>query len=550
MNNSVTEEASFLRDRVKQYWVEDVLHQQPIQNLTLNLYSEQQQCFINSYNLLPTTGNLITLLGGTGMGKTILLTQLVASSSSLVPLLLDLTKWSPQENEAFADWIIKQAHYFYQISQLKLREKLDTEPFLLLLDNFDELTTQKRTNCAKSLEELQKKYPQWGIIVATRPPLCSTLPATDTIVIKCFTKEQIRAYFNNLSQGQQLQIIWQSDSRLQTLARIPLFLSLLILTYDDLNVKKQLSLSQIRDHLFATYIKRQLNLTLLHPYSSQQLQKGLSWLARKLEENGQTVFLMDYMRQNSEQNWLDGRLHHQLYLLCVWGIGSLMTTPIIGLSSGVLGGLLLGWFRGPIGGFFLRQLHRPFGGAIASWFRRPVEKVAIAQIRPPLIWLSRRFAIPFLRQPLWRSLLHYGPRMLLGNLLKKSPYLASTLASLGLVATIKSQRPHPNQRIWEATRTTLWWGIGGASIATLILTPFGASFWHAKIAGLLLGLFAGGITSIEHFVLRTFLTLTKKTPWNYSHFLDKAVSCGFLYRVGRGYSFVHRDLQSYFARQS
>ena len=141
--------------------------------------------------------------------------------------------------------------------------------------------------------------------------------------------------------------------------------------------------------------------------------------------------------------------------------------------------------------------------------------------------------------------------MLIGTVFKKSPYWLQTLATMGLVTTLsaRSRAVHPNQGIWQATRTMVGWGLGGAIIATLVFTPLGVSFWYAKLAGLLFGLFAGGMNCIEHLLLRVFLTLSKQTPWNYSKFLDKAVSCGFLYRVGRGYSFVHRDVQTYFQSQ-
>jgi len=482
------------------------------------------------------------------MGKTMLLAQLVQHTSSHLPLFLDLSEWSPHPHQTLTDWIVKKTNRFYQIPPRQILGTLARTNLLLLLDNFDAIPMSDRANCAAALTHLHKQYPHWKIIVTTRPPLCPSLSTSDTIIIQPLKKQQVRAYLEHFSPATQL------NSQLQALSRIPLFLSLLTLTYRDLNLKElpsPLLIAQMQDQVLTTYIERQLRLTSRQAYSSQQLCAGLGWLARKLEAQGKTVLFIDYMHQSSAEDWLDGRFHDQIYVLCVWLIGGVMTSPIIGLSSGVLGGLLFGWFRSPLGGVLLRQLHRPFGGAIASWLRRPVEQMAISQLRPPLIWLSRRFALPLLRQPLWKSLLHYGPRMIVGTVFKKSPYLIRTLASVGVVATLRSrqQLPHPNQRIWEATRTMVGWGMGGAIIAVVVFTPLGTSLWYAKLAGLLFGLFAGGITCIEHFVLRVFLTITQQTPWNYSHFLDQAVTCGFLYRVGRGYSFIHREVQAYFQRQ-
>ncbi|MDR9403416.1 MAG: NACHT domain-containing protein [Halothece sp. Uz-M2-17] len=547
--NQTTQGVTSLHNCVRQSWLNGVLYKQLTPNLELNLYLQREQCYLKTCDFFHLTEHFITLVGKAGMGKTLLLTQLVEQTTSLLPLLLDLTPWSLQANEALTDWIITQTKRFYAIPPRQVDQILARESLLLLLDNFDAISKAEQTAGAKALTQLHHQYPHWTIVVATRPPLCTALPTTDMIVIQPLADSQVTNYLANFSSSNHLSQIVETNPQLQTLSRIPFYLSRLSLT--DPDVTAQLQTFQMREHLLSAYIERQLRLTSLQPYSSQQLCTGLGWLARKLDEHQQTVLFIDDMRQGSDQDWLDGRFHDQFYLLCVWLIGGVMTTPIIGLSSGVLGGLLVGWFRTPLGSLLLRQLHRPFGGAIALWFRRPVEQMAISQIRPPLIWLSRRFAVPLLRQPLWKSLLHYGPRMIIGTVFKKSPYWLRTFATMGVVRTItaRSRTIHPNQGIWQATRTMVGWGLGGAMIATIVFTPLGVSVWYAKLAGLLFGLFAGGITCIEHFLLRVFLTLSKQTPWNYSKFLDKAVSCGFLYRVGRGYSFVHRDLQAYFQRQ-
>jgi len=547
--HQATQGVTSLRTRVRQSWVNGVLHRQLTPNLELNLYSQQEERFINPCYLLHSTNHLITLVGKAGMGKTLLLAQLLEHTDSLVPLLLDLTPWSPQENETLTNWIVSQTKRFYAIPHRRMERILASEPLLLLLDNFDAIPASDQTACATALTDLHHHYPHWKIVVATRPPLCPTLPATERIFIQPLTNQQITNDLDKLPHNDRLAQILETDPQLPALSRVPFYLSLLSLT--QANLTPQFLNSPRREHLLNCYVERQLQLTSLQPYSSHQLYHGLAWLARKLDEHQQAVLFIDCMQQRSDQDWLDGRFHDQFYLLCVWLIGGLMTTPIIGLSSGVLGGLLMGWFRTPLGSLLLRQLHRPFGGAVALWFRRPVEQMAVSQLRPPLIWLSRRLALPILRQPLWKSLLHYGPRMLIGTVFKKSPYWLRTLATMGLVTTLsaRSRAVHPNQGIWQATRTMVGWGLGGAIIATVIFTPLGVSFGYAKLAGLLFGLFAGGITCIEHLLLRIFLTLSKQTPWNYSRFLDKAVSCGFLYRVGRGYSFVHRELQAYFQRQ-
>jgi hypothetical protein len=66
--------------------------------------------------------------------------------------------------------------------------------------------------------------------------------------------------------------------------------------------------------------------------------------------------------------------------------------------------------------------------------------------------------------------------------------------------------------------------------------------------GLLLGLAFGGVTCIQHGVLRLILYLKRCIPWNYVQFLEHAKDLGFLRRRGGAYEFRHQQLQDYFAR--
>lgn len=67
-------------------------------------------------------------------------------------------------------------------------------------------------------------------------------------------------------------------------------------------------------------------------------------------------------------------------------------------------------------------------------------------------------------------------------------------------------------------------------------------------AGVLAGLWYGGMDVIYHYVLRLFLFRKDFIPWRYSHFLDYAADeLGFLQKVGGGYMFIHRYLLEYFA---
>ncbi len=67
------------------------------------------------------------------------------------------------------------------------------------------------------------------------------------------------------------------------------------------------------------------------------------------------------------------------------------------------------------------------------------------------------------------------------------------------------------------------------------------------VFGLIFGLFGGGDAFIQHFALRWFLWRAGYLPWKYPRFLDYAVECILLRKVGGGYIFIHRLLLEYFA---
>jgi hypothetical protein len=52
---------------------------------------------------------------------------------------------------------------------------------------------------------------------------------------------------------------------------------------------------------------------------------------------------------------------------------------------------------------------------------------------------------------------------------------------------------------------------------------------------------------IKHFLLRLLLWANGDMPWNYARFLDYTAERVLLRKVGGGYIFMHRLLQTYFA---
>jgi hypothetical protein len=137
---------------------------------------------------------------------------------------------------------------------------------------------------------------------------------------------------------------------------------------------------------------------------------------------------------------------------------------------------------------------------------------------------------------------------------------------MGWRASAIASRVHPNEGIRLFTRSMLRGGlvlgaVTGGFIWIAVAAGFlqAAGFAKAVIAGLILGLIVGGyfavigalwyggIDVINHYLLRSILWITGRTPLRLIRCLDEAVEMRLLRRIGGGYAFIHRALLEYFA---
>jgi len=88
----------------------------------------------------------------------------------------------------------------------------------------------------------------------------------------------------------------------------------------------------------------------------------------------------------------------------------------------------------------------------------------------------------------------------------------------------------------------LYWSLEGLRVVG------GFMFLIFLCFGSIGGLIHGGITCIQHFILRLILYFNNYIPWNYARFLDYAAERIFLQKVGGGYIFIHRMLMEHFAQ--
>ena len=368
MNQQEYRNCQILLNKVKNYWVKGVLetslHGKVLIELGLeerknavtrpwglvwqNLENPQQELppgtrIIDKFDELGL-GRTLLILGEPGSGKTTTLLELArdlinriqADLSQPIPVVFNLSSWEGKK-QAIADWLVIELNTKYQVSPKIGKAWIQAQKLLLLLDGLDEVSRERREDCVDALNEFCQEYGQTEVVVCSRirdyEALSSNLIFQGAVYLQPLSLEQIQEYLKNA--GSELAAVrkaLESDVKLQEFARSPLILSIISLAYQGISIAELPSRSnyELREHLFNAYIDRMFKRSLVNiPYSQEKVQKWLSWLAKQIVRESDTVFLIEKM----QPSWLDTLTQQWIYR-----IG---TRSIIGLILGIVVGLCL-----------------------------------------------------------------------------------------------------------------------------------------------------------------------------------------------------------------
>ena len=406
-----------------------------------------------------------------------------------------------------------------------------------------------------------------------------------------------------------------SDPVLQELAQTPLMLSIMSLACqevsgNELARQKGDSLEERRRQIFGLYVEQMFQRKGTTPlgFPKEKVIGWLSWLARKMREHSQSVFLVEGL----QPSWLGTRAQRVAYGTVL----ALSLAPIFGLIFGLIGG--------PIAGLIL-GLIVPVGVGLGCWSKSPLQNGVASGSIAGLIFglilglsgelrsgLSDKLiggllftltfgvigglgigslnhvtlveTIDWKWNQFWKGTI---PGSVFGLILGLSGGLISSGAlrielswlinSLifgltgglvsgligGVTGRAKAGKVSPNQGIKLSRKNSLavfvvTWLIFGP-IFGLIGVIGGLGSGRGLIFGLIVGLlfgliFAligglnrGGSAVMKHYVLRLILWLRGCTPFNSVEFLDHCAKLILLKKVGGAYIFIHRMLLAYFA---
>jgi len=582
-----------LLKRVRTIWIAGVLerslHQASLIALDLQ---EQPDALANPWQLevqetnlpprpLPTgtsivkvydeSGGELLILGEPGAGKTTLLLELTRTlleraeqeERYRMPVVFNLPSWV-QGRRSLAEWLVEELWTKYQVPPKLGQAWIDSNQVLPLLDGLDEVAENARPGCVQAINVYYQSHLEKvpvPLVVCCRSKEYKALPTRvnlqQAVSIRPLTDEQIERYLQSAKgQLEGLQQAWREDPEVYELVRRPLMLSVFTLAYqgaapEDLPTERRHEVQQ--QQVFATYVERMLTRRgVSKRFSREQMLRGLTFLATRMQQHNQTVFYLEHM----QPDWLGDRYRRLLYRLVVGLVVGLVYLLVVGMDAGLLVRLVFGLFVGLV---YMLVFGLAFG---------------LSQIQPREVltrsWRgTRRSFVPGLGVGLFVGLvigLLFGLWVFglgAGLLFGLGAGLSAGL-SAGLVSGFLTNQPderirlRSNQGIWRSAQNGLVVGLlfgllFGLLVRLLFRLVFG--LWvgldYMVVFGLVIGLFVGlsaGLGAFfQHFALRFWLWRAKCIPWHVIVYLDESVERILLRKVGGGYIFIHRQLLDYFA---
>ncbi len=184
----------------------------------------------------------------------------------------------------------------------------------------DEVKAENRAACVEAINRYAKEVGLPGIVVCCRleqyEELKVKLTLNGAIYLRPLTDTQIDKYVEQAgAELTGLRNALRQDSVLQELARAPLMLNLMCAAYRGYGAQdlagRETPENRSR-HLFTTYIdhifKTRGKAALAYP--RERSLDGLSWIARRLSERNQTMFLIEAL----QPSWLSSGAQRWAYL--------------------------------------------------------------------------------------------------------------------------------------------------------------------------------------------------------------------------------------------
>jgi GTPase SAR1 family protein len=545
----------------------------------------------------------LLVLGAPGAGKTTLLVELAqvltaraqADATQPIPVVLNLASW--QTAQTIRDWLVGVLPDMLGVSKKFATQLAQGQELLLLLDGLDEVAEERRVACVEAVNiYLETVDIAAQLAVGSRSTEYSTLGvklAIDGAVeLEPLDLSTIEQALMNVPAAHSVLLALQTDDLLRELARTPLMVNVLLLTYagQDVPTVQARSIEERRTALWTAYLRRMLvQRPLFDRWSPEQALRCLVWLAGLLRTQSETNFLLDDLQPEALPSEEQRYKYRGWVGLMVGGIAGLIFGPagalVAGLGVGLTTGLAAGLGIGLASGLGIGLI---FGAGSASL---PIKR------QERLIWSWARFwvrAREILRAGLRGGLggglvIGLGIGLIAGLVGGQGALLIGGVVGglggglvgglgLGLEVGLEagwqiqemSARSRPGEGIQASLKAGLVRAVGagivvglgaglgiglgvalvsGAGAAVIIGLVFGVVF--GLIVGLVFGLgskMSGGLgIFLKHYALRQTLSGAGLLPFDTVAFLDALCDRLLLERDGAIYRFRHILLRDFCA---
>ncbi|NJP06776.1 MAG: NACHT domain-containing protein [Chloroflexaceae bacterium] len=327
------------------------------------------------------SGQLL-ILGSPGSGKTTMLLELARTlirraedqDALPIPVVFHLASWVQQRYQ-FDTWLMEELNSLYDVPKAVAQTWLNANEILPLLDGLNEVPADQREACIAAINDYTAQQAQGGmpVVVCSRladyDVLTRKLQLQGAVLLPPLTDQQMDAAIQQLGNRAEpvasvLRTLRESaqqhaDTAAEELARTPLLLHVATLAYqgDDTSQRPspEAPPAAQQHQLFQAYVDRMCEQSDENtPYTPQQTQHWLRWLAGRLHQNHQIMFQLERM----QPWWLHRSSQRGLYVLgsaIVAGAGALLLGPLFSL---LLALVIIAGLAG------LLQLVLPLGGMV------------------------------------------------------------------------------------------------------------------------------------------------------------------------------------------
>ena len=287
----------------------------------------------------------LLVLGEPGAGKTTTVLELArdliararASAAEPAPVVFALSTWRGQ-HQNLGDWMTAELGLRYQVPKRVASTWLEEGRLVLILDGLDEVSPEHRPACVAAINAFEQEHHPPGLAVTCRVAeynaLAAKLRLRSAICLQPLTPEQVDRYFRAAGPGlDHLRGALRTDEGLRELARSPLMLSVMTMAWrGPAETAAPFGVSetpeQVRNRLFGAYVTAALNRhgKAAGAYAPEQTAGWLAWLARRMKENGLTLFALEHL----QPGWLPGVRSQLGYMLLTRTLGALaLALPIL-----------------------------------------------------------------------------------------------------------------------------------------------------------------------------------------------------------------------------